>query len=62
MSAVMFHYFSFLNFNLYFKRHILGNLRTNGLAFVPKCYQYSWCNQYLICNNCMYFGGLHNVR
>ena len=45
MPALMFHLFSFLNFDLYFKRHILGNFRSYGLAYVPKCYQYSWCNQ-----------------
>ena len=53
---------SFLNFDLYFKRQILGNFRSYGLAFVPKCYQYSWCNQKLICFKYMYFGGLHNER
>ena len=36
MSALIFHFFSFLNFDLYFKRHILGNFRSHGLAFVPK--------------------------
>ena len=25
----------FLNFDLYFKRHIIGNFRSYGLAFVP---------------------------
>ena len=44
-SALMFHFFSCLNFDLYFKRHILGNFRSYGLAFVHKCLQYSWCNQ-----------------
>ena len=36
---------SFLNFDLHFKRRILGNFRSYGLAFVPKYYKYSWCNQ-----------------
>ena len=45
MSALMFHFFLFLNFDLYFKRHILGKFRSYGLAFVPKYYKYSWCNQ-----------------
>ena len=41
MSALMFHFFSFH----FFKRHILGYFRSYGLAFVPKYYKYSWCNQ-----------------
>ena len=35
-------------------------LMSYRLAFVPKCYQYSWCNPLLKCYNYMYFGGLHN--
>ena len=35
MSALIFHFFSFLNFDLYFKRHIIGNFRRYGLDFVP---------------------------
>ena len=62
MFALIFHFFSFLIFDLYFKKHILGNFRSYGLAFVPKCYQYSWCNQLLICYKYMYIGGLHNGR
>ena len=45
MARINVCFFSFLNFDLYFKRHILGNFRSYGLAFVPKYYKYSWCNQ-----------------
>ena len=34
MSALMFHFFSFLDFDLYFERHILGNFRSYELVFI----------------------------